>query len=58
MDFIYEKYNNTYNLSRYGSDKDLLDKIRTGKGDERIYTMFINLFVDVIFGGTVPEEPE
>ena len=58
MDFIYEKYNDTYNLSRYNDDDELLEKIQTGKGDEDIYTQFINLYPDLFLGGTVPEEIE
>lgn len=39
LDFIYERHNDTYNLTRYESDSQLLKKIRTGKGDtEYIYT--------------------
>ena len=49
-------YNNTYNLSRYEDDKELLDKIQSGKGDEEIYTTFINLYPELMFGGTVPDE--
>ena len=56
MDFIYEKYNDTYNLSRYYDDGELLEKIQTGKGDDKIYTRFINLYPDIFFGGTIPEE--
>lgn len=56
LDFIYEKYNDTYNLSRYEDDRDLLEKIQTGKGDEDIYTAFINLYPDLFLGGTEPPE--
>lgn len=30
--------------------------MQSGKGDEDIYTAFINLFPELMFGGTVPDE--
>ena len=27
LDFVYERWNDTYNLTRYDSDKELVDKI-------------------------------
>lgn len=56
LDFIYEKYNDTYNLSRYDDDQELLEKVQSGKGDEDIYTTFINLYPEIIFGGYLPLE--
>lgn len=37
LDFVYERFNDTYNISRYDSDKELIDKIKTGKGDPYLY---------------------
>ena len=45
-------------MSAYTDDDKLLEKIQSGKGDEDIYTMFINLYPDLFLGGTVPEEIE
>ena len=56
IDFIYERHNDTYNLTRYTSDAQLLKKIRTGKGDtEYIYTGLRNINVDSVYADTVPE---
>ena len=50
------KYNDTYNMTEWKNDDELLDKVKTGKGDEDIYTLFKNIYVDNIFGGTVPAD--
>ena len=57
LDFIYERWNDTYNLTRYDSDKELVDKIQTGKGDPFLYD-YLNIYVDSVFGGTTPEKVE
>ena len=49
-------HNDTYNLTRYESDKELLKKVRTGKGDVKLYTDFNHIFVDNIFEGTTPKK--
>jgi len=54
LDFVYERFNDTYNISRYDSDKELVDKIKTGKGDKYLYT-WRSLVIDGIFGGTQPK---
>jgi len=51
-------HNDTYNLTRYETDKELTKKIKTGKGDEKRYEGFNHIFVDNIFEATVPEEVE
>ena len=58
LDFVYEKYNDTYNLTEaaYKDDKELLKKIQTGKGDPEIFTGFSFLYLTGFVGGTVPEE--
>jgi hypothetical protein len=43
-------------LDRFETDTHLLFKVRTGKGDPKIYKTFYNLYPDLIFGGTYPEE--
>ena len=43
-------------MSSYSDNNDLLKKIQTGKGDEEIYTRFVNLYPDLFFFGTIPEE--
>lgn len=40
-------------MAKYGSSQDLLEKVRTGKGDPEIYTEMINLHVKNIFGGSL-----
>ena len=60
LDFVYEKYNDTYNITeaRFKDDTELLELIQTGKGDPEIYTGFQNLYVDYFLGGTNPVEVE
>ena len=36
----------------------MLEKVRTGKGDPEIYTEFINLYIDNIFGGSLSRTRE
>lgn len=56
LDFVYEKYNDTYNMTSYRDDNDLLEKIQSGKGDQDIYTNFVNLYPNLFFFDTVPKE--
>ena len=58
LDFVYEKYNDTYNITEaaYKDNDELLDKIQTGKGDPEIYKGYRLLYVDTFLGGTLPEE--
>ena len=58
LDFVYNKYNDTYNISdeAFADDKELLERIQTGKGDTEIYSGFLNLYVDNFLAGTVPED--
>jgi hypothetical protein len=53
---VYLKNDDIYDLDRFESDTHLLFKVRTGKGDPEIYKMFYNLYPDLMFGGTYPEE--
>ena len=55
LDFVYERWNDTYNISRYDTDKELVDKIQTGKGDEYLYT-WQSIYIENVFGGTTPEK--
>ena len=45
-------------MTRYGTSQDLLEKVRTGKGDPEIYSEFINLYIDNIFGGSLSRTRE
>ena len=58
LDFVYERWNDTYNISRYDNDEELIDRIKTGKGDPYLYKNFRIIFLDTMFGGTTPEEPD
>ena len=51
LDFIYERYTDSYNLEKYYTSQDLLEKVRTGKGDPEIYTELLNIYVENFFGG-------
>lgn len=53
LDFVYARYNDTYDMNVFGDSQDLLEKVRTGKGDEEIYTGFRVLYVSNFFGGTL-----
>ena len=56
LDFVYERFNDTYNISRYDDDAELVDKIQTGKGDEEyIYDAYYYINVDFPFSATYPE---
>jgi hypothetical protein len=56
IDFVYLKDEDIYDLDRFETDAHLLFKVRTGKGDPKTYKMFYNLYPELIFGGTYPEE--
>ena len=58
LDFVYERWNDTYNISRYDNDDELIDKVKTGKGDPYLYKNFRIIFLDTMLGGTTPEEPD
>ena len=57
LDFVYERFNDTYNISRYDDDKELVDKIKTGKGDKYLYDWLI-INVEKVFGGRTPDDPD
>ena len=58
LDFVYEKYNDTYNITEAAvkDNKELLERIQTGKGDPEIYGGYNYLYLDAFVGGTIPEE--
>lgn len=60
LDFVYQKYNDTYNITeeRFKDNKELLELIQTGKGDPEIYSTFRSLYVNFFLGGTNPPEVE
>ena len=54
LDFIFVKQDNSYHLSDYATDAHLLHKVRTGKGDPKIFYGFNSMFINLIFAGTYP----
>ena len=59
LDFIYDRKTDSFDLSKYDDDEDLIRKIQSGKGDETfMYYEGKSLYIELIFGGTIPEEPE
>ena len=40
-------------MTRYSDSQELLEKVRTGKGDPEIYPAFEHLYVENFFGGTL-----
>ena len=59
IDFVYNRRTDTFDLTPYRSDRELIAKIQTGKGDPFVYyTDYRNLFVEIIFAGTIPNEPK
>ena len=58
IDFIYERKDDIFNIEKYKTDKELRDKIQTGKGDTTfIFTGFKSLYIQIFFAGTTPEYP-
>ena len=56
LDFIYDRRTDTYDLSQFHTDMDLISRIQSGKGDKTF--MFYghkNLYVELMFAGTIPE---
>ena len=59
IDFIYERKDDIFNIDKYKTDKELVDKIQTGKGDTTfIFTGFKSLYIQIFFAGTTPAEPK
>ena len=60
LDFVYEKYNNTYNISRdaYKDNSELREKIQTGRGDNEIFKGRHFLYLDNFLAETQPPEVE
>ena len=58
LDFVYNKEENEYDLSRYATDADLLAKVQSGKGDLAIFEGNKFLFIEGIFAETEPEVVE
>ena len=56
IDLVYDIETDSYDLSRFSSDEDLLDQVQKGMTE---YTVFQNyddiIKVDQVFGGTQPE---
>ena len=49
LDFVYEKASNSYRLALYDTDKKLLEKVQTGKGDSTIFEGNAFLYIEGIF---------
>ena len=57
LDFIYDRQTDSFDLSHFETDLDLIAKIQSGKGDERfMYYGHKNLYVELMFAGTIPRE--
>ena len=56
LDFIYIKQNDRYKLEDYPTDAHLLYKVRSGKGDPKIYFGYSSLYIDIMFAGTYPSK--
>ena len=54
LDFVYETSYQGYNFKKYSTDDDIVQKIRTGKGDEtsRYKALGAVLYVELMFGST------
>ena len=56
IDFVYNRKTDTFDLSPYRNDEALLKKIRSGRGDPRIYNKLgKNIFMILMAAGTTPE---
>lgn len=55
LDFIYESASNSYRLDLYDTEEKLIKKIQTGTGDPALFTGTNFLYIDGIFGATVPK---
>ena len=55
LDFVYENKLKDYNFRKYSTDDKLVQKIRTGRGDESFYRFNNpgeNLFITFMMGST------
>ena len=58
LDWVYEQKTDSYNIDKFRTNEELINKIQSGKGDERfIYTGFKSIYIQIFLAGTVPEEP-
>ena len=56
IDFVYDSETDSYDLSRYSSDADILKALQQGRTERTIFKNTDNIiFVNQIFGGTFPE---
>ena len=56
IDFVYDSETDSYDLSRYSSDADILEALQQGRTESTIFKNTDNIiFVNQIFGGTFPE---
>ena len=58
LDFIYDRKTDSYDIESFPTELDLIRRVQSGKGDKNyMYYGDKILFTEIIFAGTVPEEP-
>ena len=56
IDFVYDFETDSYDLSRFSSDADILEVLQQGRTESTIFKNTDDIiFVNQIFGGTFPE---
>ena len=56
IDFVYDFETDSYDLSRFSSDADILEVLQQGRTENTIFKNTDDIiFVNQIFGGTFPE---
>jgi len=59
LQFIYDRRSNSFDLSKFKSDEELVRKVQSGKGDFYMYEgLGNNIFIETVFGGTTPKIPK
>ena len=56
IDFVYDRKTDSYDLSDYDSDMELIGKVQTGKGSEFIHYGYKHITVGLLFAGTIPRQ--
>ena len=56
IDFVYDFETDSYDLSRFSSDADILEVLQQGRTESTIFKNTDDIiFVNQIFGGTFPD---
>ena len=56
IDFVYDFETDSYDLSKYSSDADILEVLQQGRTESTIFKNTDDIiFVNQIFGGTFPD---